>query len=848
MPSDFLIDRKRVHDTPKPARSLTSSLAAPLACLLAASSTLVLGAPAHAAKGPSFELAGPDLRVDVTRDGKSLPIAQVPSLAEGDKVTVHGAMPEDHGAEFILVSAFLRGATNPPPKDWIETAESWKEKEKKNTLALTVPKGARQMVLLLVPDTGGAEGVLRDAVRGKPGEFVRASHDLELASLDHTRLETFMAGIRAEIGHPQNLRKIAPPLANALGIKLNEDCLLRVAEEQASCLLEDRENLVLGDVHSNSITDTLTGAPTALALQLSAVPEAGGGTYSPYIGVVRDVAKLLGAFSNPTFNYLPALTTAHDDRLSLLLNAAPSFQKPKTVMVAAMPSIEASRPPRLRASDAAPVCLARPGAVLPVEGAPLVFSTAFAHDMAVTITSASGRTVEVPVAPQADKGGYRLDAPLPEGLSGAMRARLHGLWGFTPFEGPEFAVQLPGVAQWKLADGGTGLVVGRDNRIVVEGSAPACLSGVTLRRKDGSPQRLVWEVESEGRLAVKVPGDALKTGKHSLELQVLGAAEPVRLDLEAVAEGSRIDGFEVHAGDDEGLLTGLRLDQVKSLELGKRRFVPAELTRAQDADLLRLVADGETGAAAEDLAQTPEGETETAWVTLASGRKVRLPVTVASPRPKVHLLDRSVRTANAKPGEHTLDLGKGELLPDDGELVFSIDRAGEGAFDRSDAIEIALAPQGPGTEPLTPLTRLEIGKGLSLATAQVAVATLRASDLPPGTFGPLRFRLLRGGDTGSSSLARSSDWQPLASLVRLPRVTALTCNDKAATASATPCTLRGRDLFLLDAVGKGSEMTGAVKVSPGFTGAAIAVPQPGADGLGLRLRDAPESVVTLTAD
>src|SRR3546814_12900464 len=77
--------------------------------------------------------------------------------------------------------------SNPPPKDWIKSAESWKKKAKDNSLSLTVPKGARQMTLFLVPDTGGAEGTIEDAVRGKPGEFVRATQELNQASLDRSR-------------------------------------------------------------------------------------------------------------------------------------------------------------------------------------------------------------------------------------------------------------------------------------------------------------------------------------------------------------------------------------------------------------------------------------------------------------------------------------------------------------------------------------------------------------------------------------------------------------------------------------------------------------------------------------
>src|SRR5690606_7759525 len=113
----------------------------------------VMSGAAWAADPAPFELAGPSLRVSVTRGEVTLPIGQVPSLRAGDRLTVDADLPKDQGAHFILLSAFLRGATNPPPKDWIQSAETWKKKEKDRRLELTVPDGARQMALFLVPDT-----------------------------------------------------------------------------------------------------------------------------------------------------------------------------------------------------------------------------------------------------------------------------------------------------------------------------------------------------------------------------------------------------------------------------------------------------------------------------------------------------------------------------------------------------------------------------------------------------------------------------------------------------------------------------------------------------------------------
>ncbi|WP_404480368.1 hypothetical protein [Novosphingobium sp. BL-52-GroH] len=789
--------------------------------LFSALAATACAVPIAAAADPApFELTGPDLRIEVTRGDETLPIARVPSLAAGDKVVVHGAFSEDQGAKFVLVSAFLRGATNPPPKDWLQTARTWKSKEKDKALALTVPKGARQLVLLIVPETGGAEGVLVDAVRGKPGEFVRASQDLNQASLDHSRLATFMAAIRAQgDSGPEYLRTVAPALANSLSIKLQADCLSKVIEQQASCLVQDRESLVLSDVHSSSIADTLTGTPTDLALQLSATREAGAGYYSAYIGVARDIARIFGAFNNPSFNYLPTLSVRDGETMSLLLNAAPSFQKPKSVMVVALPAIEADIPPQLRSTAKGPICAAQAGAVLPVEGAPLVFSTQLAHAMKARLTSASGQILEVDATPRADKGGYLLAAEsLPAAFNGVVRAHLHGLWGFATFEGPDFVLQRPDGSAWKAAEGVDGLIVGRDNEITLEGSAPSCVEDVTLRQGSGAARTLKWQVRDGNRLAVTVPLEGARPGDMRIEVRYRGVKDPGAVMLRARAEASRLDALELHAGDTQGSLTGQRLDQVQSVMVGEVEFRPDGLTRDGAVDRLRLTALG-TGRAPE------QGASAKALVKLEDGRSLPMSVRVSPPRPQVSLLNRTINVAPVASGARTLDLGSSnELLPDTGELVFSVKAGAATKFGAADAIEIAAA-DGDG------VVRLAVGKGLTLASSEVLVGRLKGGDIPAGTFGPLRFRLLARGETGG-------EWQPLATLVRLPGIQNLACEE-------AECTITANGLFLVDAVSTDAAFSKAVPVPPGYTGSTLRVPRPADGVLHLRLRDAPASPVTL---
>lgn len=761
---------------------------------------------ARAADPAPFDLPGPGLRVSVTRAGVTLPIGQVPDLAAGDRLVIHADLPEDQRVRFRLVSAFLSGATNPPPKDWIDEAETWKRKEQDRALTLIVPKGARQLVLFVVPETGGAKGTIADAVRGKPGEFVRAIQAINQASLDRSRLNAFVAAIRAqENSDPEHLKRLAPTLARSLSIKLNTECLDRVVEFQAACLLENRDSLVLADMHSSSVAETLAGTPTDLALQLSYTREAGFGYYSQYIAVVRDIARLFGAFSNPQFRYLPALGLQERDKVSLVLNAAPSFSKPKSVLVASMPAIGSDRPPRLRASRAATLCGADPDLVLPVEGAPLIYSTDYAREMVLRLNGA-----DFPVQARPERGGYVLRTPLGAERQGNAEGRLHGLWGFQPFAGPAFTLQFPNTEVWRTAETAT-LVTGRENKLDLTGTAPSCVSSVVMRIGEDAPRPVAFTAQGERGLTLTLPLKDVRPGAVTLEIREMGRQTPVTISLQAYREASRVNDVIVHAGDLWGELTGQRLDLVGSVEVGKLRLLPDGLTRDGSTDRLRVAGSGEG---------LPAGNA-TARVILSDRRTLKHAVTIRPPRIQAKLLDRSVRAT--LPGSLLPVAAAGDtLLPDTGLLQFSL-RAANGTVSIRDTIEIAGA-QGQ-------TVRLAAGPNLQPQGTDVLVATLDPAALGPSAFGPLRFRLVREDE--------ASDWRPLATLVRLPKIDSVACDKR------DRCTITGQSLFLIQAVASTPVFDKPVLVPDGYTGRHLEVPAPQNGRLFLRLTDAPSELLSL---
>src|ERR1700744_2370314 len=102
-----------------------------------------------------FDLVGPRIDVRVTRGSETLPIASVPNLQPGDKLWIHPDLPQSQSVKYLLICAFLRGTTNPPPENWFYRIETWKKEVRDEGFFVTVPAEAQQAVLFMAPETGG---------------------------------------------------------------------------------------------------------------------------------------------------------------------------------------------------------------------------------------------------------------------------------------------------------------------------------------------------------------------------------------------------------------------------------------------------------------------------------------------------------------------------------------------------------------------------------------------------------------------------------------------------------------------------------------------------------------------
>jgi hypothetical protein len=777
------------------------------------------GAPA----GPApFDLAGPLLQVKVTRGAQTLPASEVPNLLAGDVIWIKADLPPSQSAHYLMVTAFLSGSTNPPPPSWFFPCKTWTAKCSDEGLTVTVPEGAQQVLVFLAPQTAGDFKTLVSAVRGRPGAFVRTSQDLNQAALDRSRLERYLAAIRAlSNADPAKLAESAPLLARSLAIKVDEKCLDRPPALQASCLGQGQETLILNDGHSTSIVEALTSGPGSdLAMEASYTPQLSYGYYSPYIASVLDIARIFDSFRTAQYQYIPALATPRGDHLALALNAAPSFHNPQSVLVVALPAVEQPQLPPLHAVNPKDIyCAGKTALVLPVDGAPLVFSTAYAHDLTLSLTGKDGKSIELPATPDAVQGGYVIDTAAlhSAALGDSVHASLQGYWGFEPYRGPSFVLMNSHSKTWELAAGDEdALVVGRQDTVHLRADSVSCVDGIMLKDPAGKELKAEWKSVKPNELEVKLPLQGASPGAMTLLVSQYGVTDPQPILIQAFSEAGHFDGFAMHAGDAQGILKGSRLDEVASLSIRNLVFVPGELSTRSGADELPMVAQDPQAAAS-----LKQERSIGAKVTLKDGRVLPLSGTVDAPRPRVALIGQSVQPSPSSK-ESNIQLADQGELPQDAVLTFAVRAQWPAAFTREETIEVATTDESSST-----ILSFSNG-GMTLENSQVAVATFNpAKAFGASAFGPLRFRV--------QAKTISGDWQPLGNLVRLPILKDLTC-------PSTPelkCKLSGTNLYLVDSLSNDPGFAHPVQVPDGFLGAALPVPHPAAGSLYVRLRDDP---------
>jgi len=817
------------------------------ACLFAASITAAFGAD-----NARFDLVGPKIDVRVTRGSSTLPIAQVPNLQPGDKIWVKVDLPPSQSNHLLLIVAFLRGTTNEPPDNWFTKIETWDKKTAEGT-TVTVPDEAEQAILFVAPETGGDFNTLRSAVKGKPGLFIRADADLNEASFEQQRIERYLAAMKTV---PQNDQKAiqerSAKLATTLALKPNADCFKQPVEQQVNCLTQSSAPVLLDDGHGQNIAEALSTGPSSDFINAASYTQPGGaGLYSAYVGAVVDLVRIVSLMHTAQFQYIPGISFPQGSTLNLKLNAPPSFHKPDSVIVIGLPAIQKAKLPPLHPHDPNQVaCLLQPKMTLPLEGAPLVFSTGFAHDLVLHLNR-TGAPADIPLTPEAFEGGLvvakeeqreplhdaklqgdstppaKADVKIGSSNDLTITGTVRGYWGFDFFEGPTLTVQQVDGKNWKIV-GDTQLLAGQDNHLTLKGDGTACVQHIALtnnKDKDvdvtfkpgaGNAGQDVKDTDVKDTLDLDVSLKKVQPGGYSLAIQQYGDSEKNNVPLTAYTGDIHLDSIKIHAGDNTAVLTGQGLKEVVSVQIANQTFMPTG--DGNDDQTAHLDA----------KAGVSPGDGNDAVVKLKDGRTMTVKISTEAPRPGLKLLSLNDAPAQQN-GAIPVILGAKDDVALNGRLTFVVQT--KDVFPRTQTIEVATI----GGSVHTSLSLA--ANDLVLQDEHTAIATLDPlKAFGQSGFGKLRIRPVAEDGT-------PGDWTPLGTLVRTPQITAVHCT----TAEAPTCTVDGTNIFLVQSFGEGKDFAKPAEVPTGFAENTFNVPTP-ADGttLYLKLRDDPDAVATVT--
>jgi hypothetical protein len=449
--------------------------------------------------------------------------------------------------------------------------------------------------------------------------------------------------------------------------------------------------------------------------------------------------------------------------------------------------------------------------------------------------------------------------PTPQPEPVMITGTIQGRWGFDSYTGPTVQLQqLPG-SDWRIVsaesaekspENPTSLITGHSAQLLLTSTGTACVHTITARPTGQStdltiPFKPETKPDQPRLLALTMPLEHEVTpGDLHLAIQQYDQPKADEVSTRTFSEPATITSIELHAGDKSLRLSGTRLNEIDKLSLGDLVFTPAP--EASD-DIQPTTPDAPSTlhfALAPNLPAPPTHVDDhlSAKVTLRDGRAITVLVTVSAARPTVILLGKS----ESPVPNSTILLGNTDDLPLKSVLTFTL--KSPQSFPRNGQVEIETLD---GT--LRTVLTLAPSGGLLLQDPHTIVATLDPlRSFGPSAFGALHLRtvfpiVVRGHNSEASTQstnsasapdAPTSDWLPLATLVRLPEFNQLQCPSDATQS----CTLTGSNFFLLQDISTAPDFSAPVAVPDGFTGTTLMLPRPAAGTIFLKLRDDPATV------
>ena len=211
-------------------------------------------------------------------------------------------------------------------------------------------------------------------------------------------------------------------------------------------------------------------------------------------------------------------------------------------------------------------------------------------------------------------------------------------------------------------------------------------------------------------------------------------------------------------------------------------------------------------------------------LVLTDGRVLHRTDTVGAPRPAAAVVSRAV-TPPQDSGPIRIDLGTGQVAPLGSVITFALRATDPKALSARTTVQVS----ADGGQTVTTIGR---SSGLVLVDAVNALVKVDTGALfDRSTHGPLLYRLVANGMEG--------DWQPVVTLVRLPRITGYACT----RGPQARCRLTGESLVQILALSADETFQAHTDVPVDLTAPEIEVPGNGASRtLFVKLRDDPATV------
>jgi len=191
------------------------------------------------------------------------------------------------------------------------------------------------------------------------------------------RVEAYLAQVKVTSQTDlKSLKERTEMATRSLGIKLAQQCFDKPIDQQAPCLAQNPEGLVLDDANTQSLVSQLTGGDTAALMNaISSSNMAGAGAYSP----TSAPSSIPSGSSLPcirAFSIYSGAGFANADTLNLAAQRAALVSQPQVCGGRRPASLGPAKPEPLHpVASADSFCAQKPGLVLPAEGAPMVFAS-----------------------------------------------------------------------------------------------------------------------------------------------------------------------------------------------------------------------------------------------------------------------------------------------------------------------------------------------------------------------------------------------------------------------------------------------------------------------------------------